>query len=237
MAVLPVDEYFFNDSDVLLQRLSDYCAKIMRQAVAQYGAATFLVSGGKTPQQLFRVLSKVDLPWQQITVALVDERCVSVKHEKSNARMVYENLLQNRASVARFVPMFDASLDAEPAVQLCEQRYRQLPAPIALALVGMGNDGHTASWFPGAEQLGEAMTTENFCLRLHAPSLSASEIPNRFTVSLNALSRAEKIVLLISGQEKKNVYQQALKGDDIGQMPIRALLNHKPIAVFWSEQN
>jgi len=236
MAPALLDEYFFTHSDVLLQRLSDYCANVLRAAVAKYGAATFLVSGGTTPQQLFRKLSLVDLPWQQITVALIDERCVSVKHDKSNARRVYENLLQNRASVARFVPMFDSSVDAEQALQLCEQRYRQLPAPIALALVGMGNDGHTASWFPGAEQLRDAMTTEQLCLRLHAPGLSASDIPNRFTISLKGVLNAEKIVLLITGQDKKNVYTQALAGDDIGQMPIRALLKHSPMAVFWSEQ-
>ncbi len=235
MAPALLDEYFFAHSDVLLQRLTDYCANVLRTAIAKHGATTFLVSGGKTPQQLFRQLSLVDLPWQQVTIALIDERCVSVKHEKSNAKLVYENLLQNRASVARFVPMFDSSVNADEALQLCESRYRQLPAPIALALVGMGNDGHTASWFPGAEQLREAMTTEQWCVRLLAPGLSASDIPNRFTVSLSALARAEKIVLLISGQDKKHVYTQALAGDDIGQMPVRALLKHKPMAVFWAE--
>ncbi len=237
MTPLQLDEFFFTECDVLLQRLSDYCATVLRDAVNQHGAAALLVSGGKTPQQLFRVLSCCDLPWQHITIALVDERCVSDKHEKSNARLVQEHLLQNRASQAHFVPMFDASLDAEPALQSCEQRYQQLPAPIALALVGMGNDGHTASWFPGAEQLREAMTTEKCCLRLHAPRLSASDIPHRFTVSLNGLLRAQKIVLLITGNDKKAVYQRALDGDDIGQMPIRALLKHRPMAVFWSEQS
>ena len=125
-------EHVFADREQLAFHLAGDVASALRACLSEKGKATLAVSGGTTPRLFFEKLSQIELPWRNITVTLVDERQVPETSERSNARLVRAALIQNEAADARFVPLYD-NPDAD-----------QLP-PLDVAVLGMGNDGHTAS--------------------------------------------------------------------------------------------
>lgn len=130
-------ERIFEAREALAETLARDVADELARAIEAKGRATLAVSGGTTPKLFFEKLSVIDIPWSRVSVTLVDERQVPESSERSNARLVRQHLLQNKAAAARFVPLVD-NPDAE-----------NIPA-FDVAVLGMGNDGHTASFFPAA---------------------------------------------------------------------------------------
>ncbi|MGJ8687349.1 MAG: 6-phosphogluconolactonase [Spongiibacteraceae bacterium] len=234
-----LQEFFFDDTSSLYSQLAEDCAVHLAQAVADAGAASFFVSGGGTPVPLYQQLSQCELAWQKIHVALVDERWVDVDDSASNEALIKRSLLQASASVASFTAMKSSAATAERGLVQAEKRYQSLPCVVALSILGMGSDGHTASLFPHADGLELALDTHSgqYCSAIHAQASSVTgSHTERMSLSLWALLKSRRIILLITGEEKLAVYRQALQGDDVTAMPVRAILQQQqvPVDVYWA---
>lgn len=222
----------FNDADALAVRLAEQIGTILRTAIAQKGYAAIAVSGGRTPQPLFEALNKLELAWDKVTITLVDERWVPPEHPQSNARLVHEHLLKNHAQDAQFIPLYMDNFSVESAVTERNAALSTIPLPLDIAILGMGEDGHTASFFPHALQLNEALDSEQACCFVH-PSDAPFE---RITLTLKTLLKTSHLFLHISGAAKLPVLVSALEGSDTVSMPVRALLHQqvRPVQILWS---
>ncbi len=212
-------ERLFESRGSLSSALATDVANALRHHVRAKGSACLAVSGGTTPKLFFETLSRFDIPWSRITVTLVDERQVPETNPCSNARLVRENLLQNSAAGAEFVPLFK-NPDAENV------------ATLDVVVLGMGSDGHTASFFPGGNNLSEALNPKSGkrIVEMSAPAADES----RLTFTLPALLDASLLCLHIEGQEKRAVLNQALAEGPVEAMPVRAVLrSKKPLTLYW----
>lgn len=234
-----VEEKFYSDRERLVQALTHDCACALQKGIKEHGQASFLVSGGSTPEPVYRELSKRPLPWQQINVALVDERWVEPGASGSNQTFIEKSLLQNYAAEAPFLGMKNAHATAAEGQADCERAYAELLRPFDVCVLGMGNDGHTASLFPHAEGLEAALDPKSPQL-CRAITAQQSEVTGshteRMTLSLSAILQARDIKLLITGEEKLRVYREALLGSDELAMPVRSILKQglNSVSVYWA---
>jgi 6-phosphogluconolactonase len=224
----------FADRAELASALADRVNLQLAQAVATTGKAFLAVSGGSTPGLFFDVLSQCSLPWQEVTVSLVDERCVPPDHERSNAKLVRERLLVGRAAAARFIPLFDpASASPEAAAEQAAAAMKRLGAP-DVCMLGMGADGHTASFFPGGDNLSIALdpATKRTVVSMNAAGAGEP----RLTITLPVIASAAFLALHIEGEGKLAVIGQALIPGPAESLPVRAVLNHAGahLRIFWA---
>ncbi len=234
-----ISEHFFPDRNSLVAALGASCETLLGDAIKEKQRATLLVSGGSTPQPLYQQLSRADLDWSAIDIALVDERWVGADHSASNAAFIHKQLLQNKAANAHFTPMKTPANTATMGQVHCEQQYQQLSRPFDVTILGMGLDGHTASLFPHAQGLDKAMDTnsDQLCATINAePSAVTGEFTERMSLTLAALLQSRQLHLLITGEEKLSVYRRALENPDSRLMPISALLQQQqtPVLVYWA---
>jgi 6-phosphogluconolactonase len=234
-----VIERLFESRAAMIAALQTECEQALRSAVEETGEATFMVSGGSTPEPLYKALSQSDLPWDAIYVALVDERWVDFDHEKSNEAFIVKHLIQNKAAVTHLVGMKNEAVTAAIGLEDCEAVYQQLAQPFDVTILGMGSDGHTASLFPHAPGLTEALNPEanNLCAAITAiQSEVTGNITERMTLTLAGLLKSKLLVLLITGEEKLSVLRAAQAGSDLQAMPIRAVLQQEqvPVLVYWA---
>lgn len=234
-----LNEYLFNDRSELFAKLAVDCQEYLAQALASSGKATLLVSGGSTPAPLYEALSSADLDWVNIHIALVDERWVNKQHNASNEALICRSLLINNASRAPFTGMKTAAARALDGCAETETLYRALPRPFTLAILGMGNDGHTASLFPHAEGLSAALNTSSEQLTA-AILAKQSEVTGlnteRLTLTLAGLLQAQRLIMLVTGAEKLSVFRAALAGGPVADMPVRAILlqDKVPVNLYWA---
>lgn len=219
----------------LAQQLAQHMARRLRKAISTRGHAVLAVSGGKSPVALFERLREQPLEWEHLTVLLVDERCVPHTHPDSNTALVRTHLLQGAAAQASFVPFFDqvpdvlddAALDA--LADGANARLAAQPWPMDVAVLGMGEDGHTASLFPGAPRLSKALHSSGPVTWLRPPVAPHA----RLTLTLPALLTTHELMLPITGATKLAVYQQACRAAD-ESLPISLVLNQHftPVSVW-----
>lgn len=214
----------------LVQALAARVAGVLGLAVAERGSGLLAVSGGNTPGPFFDELAKKPLDWGSITVTLVDERLVPPGSERSNARLARERLLVGAAGAARFVPLYEESGSPEQAAALAEAALSGLPWPLDAAVLGMGADGHTASFFPGAGNLGALLDANGQARVLPVRAPGAPE--PRLTLTLAALAEAGFLALHIDGEEKAAVLDRVIRGTE--DLPIGAVLDHARVEVFWA---
>lgn len=226
-----ITRHDFDSRLELATKLAIRLGQILRLAISQRGKATLAVSGGSTPKLLFQHLSQQKLDWSRVTITLVDERLVPADNDRSNEKMVRELLLQNDASNAHFV-----GLTFEPPQTLhdVESNLEFANTPFDAVILGMGNDGHTASFFSGGDMLDEAVspnTVELLCL-IEAPGADEP----RITFTLPPLVNAHHTFLHIEGHEKLGVLEKALGDGPANDLPIRNILRHKNVtlAIYWS---
>lgn len=212
----------FAGDDDAARALADWTAERLRDAIKARSAALLVVSGGKTPAHYFEALSKVTLDWTRVAITLADERRVADDSPRSNARLVRETLLRNHAAAAPFSPLADSRLDPGQELAAASARVANLPLPADVVVLGMGDDGHTASWFPGAQGLAEAM--DPAARQLVAPIVAAGAGEPRLTLTGRVILRARAIALLIEGEDKLRTLAKALEPGPEEDMPIRAVL-------------
>jgi 6-phosphogluconolactonase len=220
----------FRDKQQLADALADAVAGNLKAGVASRGAASLAVSGGSTPARFFKALSeRADVPWDKVTVTLVDERWVDETSDRSNGRLVKANLLQGPAAAAAFVPLYQGG--TEPDTLAAGAAQMTVPRPFDAAILGMGNDGHTASFFPGGDSLAEALTAEGPVVALRAPGAGEP----RVTLTLKVLLASKALYLHIEGEEKVETLRQAEAEGPIEAMPVRAILRQTqtPLTIYW----
>jgi len=224
----------FTDSLELANALAADVAGRLRAAIDSRGQALLALSGGTTPLKFMHALSTQQLEWPRVIVTLCDERWVPPQHERSNARLIREALLQGAASAARFVPLHVDAPDPQSGLAQIAAAVSSLPLPIDAAVLGLGLDGHTASLFPDADRIDAALDARGTALVLPMCSPTAGE--PRITLTLPVLAAAQALFLHIEGPEKKQVFARIVK-DAAPRNPLRALMQHAgaPLVVYWCD--
>lgn len=225
------------DPEAMAASLAARLVGALSQAVADRGAASLVLSGGSTPKPLYRRMAQMHAPWQDVSVTLADERWVPPAHEASNESLVRANLLTGHARAARFVPLKTEADLPGMAVPDVARRLNALARPFDLVVLGMGADGHTASLFPGARGLAEALGEDASACAAIRPDPLPPEAPYpRMTLTARTLLDSRRVVLLIAGSSKRAVYEEALAGSDPQAMPVRAILHQDrtPVEVHWA---
>lgn len=219
----------YPDRELMMMDIADRVASELRQALRNGERASIAVPGGTTPGPIFDTLSGVDLHWDRIDVMLTDERWVPEDSPRSNTRLLRERLLVDKAAAARLVPLYDGTDAPEESLDRLSQGIEAL-LPLSVVVLGMGDDMHTASLFPKADLLDEALSAQ-------APTLLAMRAPGapepRITMSARVLNGAMSKHLVITGMAKREALERAAKLNDARQAPVSAVL--KDTTVHWAE--
>jgi 6-phosphogluconolactonase len=203
----------------------------LNEAIHQSGTASLLVSGGSTPKELYKKLSKLEIQWEKVTVGLVDDRFVDPQDEKSNERLLKENLLINHAAKAKFLCMIYDTSSKEKNLELANKIYHHFHSGIDVCVLGMGDDGHTASLFPkdpdSQKALGEGYHN------LLSNTTADVEPYERISCSRFLLYKSSNLYLMIVGEQKLEVLESAKQN----AFPISTFFNTKRTAlkVYYSK--
>jgi 6-phosphogluconolactonase len=209
-------------------------AAALRRDLVGQPRARLLVSGGTTPAPVFEALSQAPLEWDRVDVGLVDERWVPPGDPGSNARLVHEHLLRSHASAACFEPLAPPGVDIGEAVAAANERARQAPGVVVL---GMGDDGHTASLFPGMRGVADALASNAPYVAVDAGGCpGAGKWPRRISLTPAGLAPAHTRLLLLRGTARRTRFEQALDGGDMREMPVRMafLTPGAALQVYWT---
>ena len=220
------------DRAKLTAALAQHVARHLKRDLAHQERVTLVVSGGQSPVPLFQTLSAQPLNWSRVAVTLADERWVPPDHAASNEALVRTHLLKGRAAAAQLVPLWTGDATPEAAVPVVSAALAALPSPFSEVLLGMGEDGHIASLFPGSVELADGLSTKAPALAVHPPQAPHA----RLSLSLHALLNSRDVVLMISGPEKRAILERALEDGPIEELPVRAILRQTAVSVsiFWA---
>lgn len=222
---------FANTTDLNIA-FAQRITSILQKGIQDTGRASLLVSGGRTPMPLFQLLSEQSLDWSKVDVSLVDERWVSETDDASNTKMVKANLLQNNAAQANFVGLVTDAENAQDAVSACTDNLSNIKQPFDVLILGMGEDGHTASLFPCSEQIKAGLDRSSNARYIAVQPTTAPH--QRMSLTLDAILTSQNIFLHLTGVGKQAVLDQALAGDDPLEMPIRAVLQNADVELMWA---
>lgn len=217
----------YADAEMMMIALANRLAGELRQTLAGGGRASLAVPGGTTPGPIFDTLSAVELDWVRVDVMLTDERWVPETSERSNTRLLRQRLLTGPAAAARLVPLYaPADTPEERLAELAEGVAQVLP--LSVVLLGMGADMHTASIFPGADRLHDALHGADVLVPMRAPGAPEP----RVTLSARVLREAIRRHVVITGRAKRDALEAA-RGMTVEEAPITGVL--KGATVHWAE--
>ena len=220
----------YADRSEASQATAEAIADWLVAGLAEDDKASFIATGGTSPGDVYDLLSTLPLPWEHISVTLSDERWVAPDSPDSNERQLRERLLVGAAADAAFVPLWSVAPTAEDAAEAAEAAIAEL-LPADVVLLGMGEDGHIASLFPGSPVLEEGLDPLGGSLVIAVPKGEPAPPQDRLSLTLYALRQSYLILVLISGAAKRRVIEE---GE--GQ-PIHALLDaagETPVRIIWS---
>lgn len=215
------------DSDIMMVDVANRVAGELEQALFHEDTVTLAVPGGTTPGPIFDSLCAADLPWNRVNVMLTDERWVPESSERSNTRLLRERLLTGRAGEARLLPLYSEA--ATPEEKLAELSAQIAPnLPLSVCVLGMGEDMHTASIFPEADRLNEALNGDAILYPMRAPGAPEP----RITLSAKVLRGALSCHVVIIGEAKRDALERAVSLSP-DEAPIAAVLDEA--TVHWAE--
>lgn len=220
----------FEDRDALALALAEHLAQRLREDIAERGEASLALSGGSTPKPMFQALAQQELDWRNVSLTLVDERWVDGDHPDSNERLLRENLHRGPAAAARFIGLKTPHPRASEGEGEAGARIAALPRPFSAVVLGMGGDGHTASWFPQAANLPRLLDLEGGALVAATEPVTAPH--TRMTLTLPAVLNSREVILHITGEDKR-----AVLGDAIARgYPVAAMLKQSttPLSIWWA---
>ena len=219
----------FLNKHELENNLAEQIIKDLNDSIQSIGRATLLVSGGSTPKELYRKLSLYDIAWDKIEIGLVDERFVPVSEETSNEKMIREKLLINYAEKASFTGMIYFSNDIFKNIEEVEKNYYKFQDNATVTVLGMGTDGHTASLFPDNNASEDDLKDKNSSIVLN--TLSPSEPRRRISCSKRTILNSKNIYLMMVGEPKMAVYNQA----HLMKLPISYFLSN--LQTYYASKN
>jgi 6-phosphogluconolactonase len=224
----------FDTAQSAAEALAGQVVAALRLGQSRRGGASLVLPGGHTPVPLFHLLREAQLDWNRISVTLTDERWVPDHAPASNAALVRNELLVGRAAAARFVPLYDGSASASDATASVWRCLQSVARPFDVVTLGMGEDGHFASLFPGNDALAVALDplATPGCVAMRAPV----EPTERISLNLAALLQTRRLFLLVTGARKLRLVTDAAGSDAGGRWPVSALLaQHAPAPeVYWA---
>ena len=215
----------FKSREAMVEMASKKIAEAVIAAVADKGNASLMLSGGSSPRPVYERLSEMDLPWEKVTIGLVDDRWIERGQDGSNETFLDRTLLKGKAKAAVFIGL--KTQDANPAagVKAIEAKLAHIPRPFDVCVMGMGLDSHTASWFPNSKGLKLALDPDNSntVSAIDARGCPvAGDHPDRITLTLSAVMESKQIILIIPGIEKSNVFKASVN-KSVYDAPIKAL--------------
>lgn len=218
----------YADRDMMMLDLADQIASELAQMLDHEPRASLAVPGGTTPGPVFDALSAVDLDWSRVDVMLTDERWVGEDSPRSNTALLKRRLLVDRAAHAHLVPLYAPTARPEDSLDALSGAV-QAATPLSVVLLGMGEDMHTASLFPGADRLGEALSPD-------APALLPMRAPGadepRITLTAPVLNGAMSKHLLIMGAAKRAALQRVQSITSLLEAPVKAVM--ADMRVHWA---
>lgn len=220
---MPLQRKVFPNIESLSQGFADFAAAALRDTLNRKPQATLIVPGGSTPRHYLPALAKCKLPWDRITVTLSDERWVDTSDDQSNEKLIKQHLLSHLPANTPFVGLKTAHDNPFDAIEALHQRLDSLPLPVSLTVLGLGEDGHIASLFPG---MSPDSLSARHCIAV-APPIAPSL---RMSLSLEMLASSEQIVLVVTGEKKRRLLDQISEKPDV-ELPIVWLIQHSQATI------
>lgn len=221
----------FASTEALNEEFATKIIAILQNAITEKGQASLIVSGGNTPKPLFAALSQADLDWSKVVISLADDRWVDTNDAASNDKLVREHLLVGNAAAATFISLKHNFADANDAVSACEAALSNVKMPFDVLILGMGEDGHTASLFPCSKELQAGLDLNSGKKYIAVQPTTAPH--QRMSLTLPALLASSHIFLHLTGAAKQAVVAQALVSTET-QMPIKAVLDRANVQLMWA---
>jgi len=211
--------------DVMVEMAAQQIAEAIKAAVEIRGEASVMLSGGSSPRPVYEALGQMELPWEKVTIGLVDDRWINRGQAGSNETFLDETLLKGAAKTAKFIGL--KTNDANPAagVTASNAQISAIVQPFDVCVMGMGLDGHTASWFPNSKGVKEALDPYNLdaVIAIDARGCTmAGDHPDRITLTLSAIMASKQIILMIPGAGKSNVFKDSAH-KSVYEAPVKAL--------------
>ncbi|MFA5495777.1 MAG: 6-phosphogluconolactonase [Porticoccaceae bacterium] len=215
-------------------QLANRIAQMLDHGQRRRGLASMALSGGTAPAGLYRRLSTISRAWSTTFITLVDERWVAADHPDSNERLVRASLLRDEAATATMIGFATADSTPAEAITTVVRRLDKLPLPLDVVVLGMGEDGHTASWFPGAENLCRAVDPDGDTALVAVVPPAAPY--SRMTLTLPAVLDSRLLVLQIVGETAMHLLERAVSPGPVAELPVRAVLRQEavPVEVYWA---
>lgn len=217
----------YADAEMMMIDLANVLAGELRQALSIHDHVSFAVPGGTTPGPMFDNLCAADLDWARVHVMLTDERWVPETSDRSNTGLIKQRLLTDRAAAATYVPLYVDAPTPEAGMAALEAGLAP-ELPISVMLLGMGADMHTASIFPGADRLHDALHGDAPLV----PMRAAGAPEPRITLSARVLREAMDRHIVIIGAEKREALERAQHLSP-EEAPVAAVLRGS--TVHWAE--
>jgi len=208
-----------DDIEQLGAAVAQRVAELASQAIAARGVFHVALAGGETPRRCYEKLRHLPVDWAHVQIYFGDERCLPIGDAQRNDRMAYKALLEHVAIPPTNIHAIPSELGASAAAARYSALLQQV-APLDLALLGMGEDGHTASLFPGNPALGNPALDDQV---LAVPVFNAPKPPaERVSLSLTALNTARQKIFLVAGAGKRDALEQILRGEPLPAARIAA---------------
>ena len=230
-----VEWWEYDDAAEMAAAVAGDIGFIIESAIDARGAAVIALAGGKTPTPIYEQLSSAKLDWKRVTIVPGDERIVPLGDPRSNVTVLAKFFLPKGARVMPIVP--NAIADYKAAGRSADALMQDLRWPLDLCLLGVGNDGHTASIFPGPD-FEEAVNGPKDRRALGVmPDPMPLEAPvPRATLSLAAISTARALLIAVRGDEKRALIETAIKQGRSSPYPIGLALagTELPVDIHWA---
>ena len=228
---MSLTEVTYENAEQLNEKFAERIVELLQSEVNVNGTATLVVSGGRTPVGLFNSLSTKGIDWSSITVTLADERWVDEQDDASNAKLVKTHLLINNAKDATFLSLKTSHSDAYDAESEVAELLSSVARPFTVTILGMGEDGHTASLFPCSAEVERGLDLNNDSLCLAATPTTAPH--QRMSLTLKQIVASKNVFLHLTGEKKKKVLHKAI-ADTQNPKPIVSVVDNADVTLCWA---
>ena len=229
-----VSEYCYSSKEALFVELREKIVEAIKGRLREQERFVLGLSGGRTPGPLLAALSKEELEWERVDVHLVDERWTSLGSEASNEKMVRGIFMQNQAAAASLVGLPDRDLSTREAVRSHHRRIGGERLRFDLIILGMGEDGHVASLFPGDPDSELALARKN--REIYCATRAPSGCRDRVSLTYEGILDSGSLCLLSTGDVKRNLYSRKVSQDRSNWLPVHYLIQQRevPLNVYWA---